>query len=207
MRFLSTILSIVIISAPLFLTTGCAAFRMSVADRDPAEASRLSAKYDHEDLLTLSTEMVEAVLSTPNFPGPKDKNPILADMGIQNRTKSHLDMKAMADTITTKLMDTGKIRLTNTNRRDALLREQGFQLTNCTPETRSKIGKQLGAKYMMTGSLAEIEKTSGRQVRVSEKQDVYYQLTVEITDLESGLVVVKKQKDRLRRASKPLIGW
>ncbi len=48
---------------------------------------------------------------------------------------------------------------------------------------------------------------SGREVRVSRKQDVYYQLTVEVTDLETSLIAARTQKDRLRRASKPLIGW
>ena len=60
---------------------------------------------------------------------------------------------------------------------------------------------------MITGSLVEIGNSSGKEVRVSKKQDVYYQLTVEITNLETGLIEVRKQRDRLRRASKPLIGW
>lgn len=60
---------------------------------------------------------------------------------------------------------------------------------------------------MLTGSLTEIEKDSPRQARVSEKQDVFYQLTVEITDLETGVIAMRKQVQRMRRASKPLIGW
>jgi PBP1b-binding outer membrane lipoprotein LpoB len=99
------------------------------------------------------------------------------------------------------------MRFVNASRRDDLLREQGYQLANCTPETRNAVGKQLGAKYMITGSLVEISQKSGREVRVSRKEDVYYQLTVELTDLETGLIEVRKQRDRLRRASKPIIGW
>ncbi len=60
---------------------------------------------------------------------------------------------------------------------------------------------------MLTGSLIEIGQESGREVRASKKEDVYFQLTVEITNLETGLIEVTKQRDRLRRASKPLIGW
>jgi len=188
------------------LLTGCAAFRIGVEDRDPQTSGPLSAKYDQEDLLSLASLVSQAILSHP-FPTASEREPIVAPMGIENRTKSHIDMKSLSDTITTHLMDTKKIRFVNTDRRDDLLREQGFQLENCTPETRSKIGRQLGAKYMLTGSLVEIEKESGREVRVSKKQDVYYQLTVEVTDLETGLIALRKQRDRLRRASKPLIGW
>ena len=37
--------------------------------------------------------------------------------------------------------------------------------------------------------------------------DSDYQLTVEVTNVETAEVMVKKQRDRLRRASRPLIGW
>jgi len=188
------------------LMSGCAAFRVSVDERDPSQKGGLTAEYDHQDLLSLAKSMSEAILSS-SFPPAGEKTPILVELGIQNRTQDHLDMKALADTLTTKLLDSGKIQLVDSSTRDSLLREQGYQLANCTSETQTKIGKQLGAKYMLTGSITEIQSESGRQVRVSKQQDVYFQLTVKITDLETGLVKVSKQIDRLRRASKPLIGW
>jgi len=186
--------------------TGCSAFRYSVGEEDPATSDPLTAKYDQRDLLAWANLISKDLLDNP-FPPAGEDQPILVVMGIQNRTKSHQDMKAISDTITTHMLDTGSIRLVNAARRDDLLKEQGYQLANCTEDTKVKIGRQLGAKYMLTGSLVEIENESGREVRVSKKQDVYYQLTVEITDLETGLIAVRKQRDRLRRASKPLIGW
>ena len=188
------------------LFSGCAAFRISVDERDPTQKAGLTGEYDQQDLLWLGKTMAEAIIGNP-FPPSGDKTPILVELGIQNRTQEHLDTKALADTLTTKLLDTGKIQLVDSSARDSLLKEQGYQLANCTPETQTKIGKQLGAKYMMTGAITEIETKSGRQARVSKQQDVYFQLTVRITDLETGLVKVSKQIDRLRRASKPIIGW
>ena len=190
----------------LSLVCGCAAFRVSIREQAPEEAGPLTAKYDQSDLLQWGTLISQDIVAHP-FPAAEMDNPILVVMGIQNRTKSHMDMKPLEDTIQTSLLDTRKVQFVNADRRDELLREQGYQLENCTPETRAQIGKQLGAKYMLTGALAEIETRSGREVRVSKKQDVYYQLTVEVTDLETGLIAVKKQRHRLRRASRPLIGW
>jgi penicillin-binding protein activator len=188
------------------LSAGCSAFRISVEDRDPRASDPLSAKYDQDDLLSLAELTAEALRAHP-FPPADEDQPILVEMGIQNRTETHIDMQALSNTITTHLLDTKTVRFVNSDKRDALLREQGYQLKNCTPETRAAIGKQLGARYMLTGSLIEIERESGRQARVSKQQDVYYQLTVEITDLETGLIAVRKQRDRLRRAGKPLLGW
>jgi hypothetical protein len=181
-------------------------FRASVKEQNPDKAPSITAGYDQNDLLQWAQAMTDMVLASP-FPPAGEEKPILVDMGIQNRTMRHIDMKALTDTLTTKLMDAGKIRLVNASRRDDLLKEQGYQLANCTEQTRTAIGKQLGAKYMITGSLVEISEKAPRQVRASKQEDVYYQLTVEITDLETGLIVLRKQKDRLRTASKPIIGW
>ena len=200
-----TSIHILLVTAVCFLN-GCAAFRMSINERDPQEKDSLTAHYDHSDLLTWGN-LISADLVNHPFPSKQGEKPVLVAMGIQNRTLSHLDMKSLSDTITTKLLATDKIRLINADRRDDLLKEQGYQLAHCSPSTRARIGRQLGANYMLTGSLVEIAHSSGRQVRVSKKTDVYYQLTVEITDLESGEIVLRKQRDRLRRASKPLIGW
>ena len=187
------------------LTHGCAAFRQSIKEQDPQEASKLTAKFDQHDLLAMAEQVTTDILGHP-FP-PGDISPIVVELGIQNRTKTHLDMVALGDTIVTRLLDSGKMRFVNAAQRDKLLKEQGYQLANCTEETKTAIGKQLGARYMLTGSITELGARSGRQVRVSRKEDVYYQLTVTVTDLETGLIVLRKQRDRLRRASKPIIGW
>ena len=189
------------------LASGCAMFRVSVDDKEPLEAKSLTAKYDQRDLLSWGEMMAQDLLAAPVASAAQQPAPIVIDMGIQNRTKTHMDLKALTDTITTKMLNSGKFRFVNSARRDDLLKEQGYQVNNCTPEARVQTGKQLGAKYMLTGSLTEIETKSGKQVRVSKKQDVYYQLTVELTDLETGLIEVRKQRDRLRRASKPIVGW
>ncbi|MBA4387413.1 MAG: hypothetical protein C0404_05490 [Verrucomicrobia bacterium] len=199
-KLLLVILPVVGIS----LVSGCSMFRASVNDSDPEKAKKLTANYDQQDLLKLSQEMSDKLLA--DFPAPGEK-PVVVEMGIDNATKSHIDTKTMTDTIVTKLMDSKKMDFVDSSRRDTLLREQGYQLANCTPETRAKIGKQLGARFMLTGRLSEIETEQGREVRVSKQRDVYYQLTVEMTDTETGVMKVRKQIQRMRTATKPIIGW
>lgn len=202
---MKTLCSLFLAIVALSLLTGCAAFRGSVKDVDPNKASTLTANYDQRDLLSWTDEMTTLILS--QFPPKGVEQPIVSVFGIQNRTKHHLDTQSIADTLSGRLLDSGKVLLTNTARRDELLREQGYQLQNATPESRVAIGKQLGAKYMLTGSLTEIRSETGRQVRVSKKEDKFFLLTCEMTDLETGLIVLRKQVQRMRRASKPIIGW
>ena len=191
--------------AMIVLSSGCAAFRMKIGERDPSDSDPLTARYDQRDLLQWAELISNDLLET--FPPENIEHPILVVMGIENRTTRHIDMRALADSVTTHMMNSGKLSFINADRRDALLAEQGYQMQHAAPETRVAIGRQLGARYMLTGSLVEIQAESGRQVRVSKQEDVYYQLTVEVTDLETSLIVARKQRDRLRRARRPLIGW
>lgn len=194
--------AIALLAATSFLS-GCS---IKIKEEDPTTAAPISIKYDQGDLLSWADMISQDILSHP-FPSAGENQPILVVMGIQNRTETHADMKAISDTITTRLLNTGKIRLVNAERRDDLLKEQGYQLANCTEETKVRIGRQLGAKYMLTGSLVQIGHESGKEITLRRKEDAYYQLTVEVTDLESGLIVLRKQRDRLRRATKPVLGW
>jgi PBP1b-binding outer membrane lipoprotein LpoB len=85
--------------------------------------------------------------------------------------------------------------------------EQGYQAANATPATQVSVGKQLGAKYMITGSFTEMDQASPRQARISKQEIKYYKLTFEITDLETSEIIWTQEKEFARRASLPLIGW
>ena len=193
------------LAAGLVLLCGCAMFRVAVTDQEPGKAAPLGAKYDQKDLLSWTDDMAKQLLAA--FPPEGVERPIVAPLGIQNRSETHLDTLSLEDAICTKLLDSGKVQIINTTQRDNQLKEQGYQLANVTPETRVQVGKQLGAKYMLSGAIMEISSESGRQARISKKEDVFYRLTVELTDLQTGLIVVRKQVERMRQASKPIIGW
>ena len=105
------------------------------------------------------------------------------------------------------MLQSGKVRFINEVRRDDLLREQGYQAANATPETQTRVGRQLGAKYMISGSFTEMNQQSPKQVRVSKQLVKYYKLTFEITDLETSELIWTKEQEFARKESQPLIGW
>ena len=127
--------------------------------------------------------------------------------GVMRILSEYLDMKNVSDRIRTLALRSGKVRFVNEARRADLMKEQGFQAANATAETQVAIGRQLGAKYMMSGSLTEMKQKSPRQVRVSKQKVSYYKLTLEITDLESSEITWITEREFARRLSQPLIGW
>lgn len=205
MKTSSAIIVPVIIAGVLMLN-GCAMFRMKVKEDDVANLSALDAKYGAQDLRKLTQEIADDIANSP-FLKDQKTTPIVIIYGVQPRTETFVDTKAFTERLRTILTQSGKVLFVNDSRRDELLKEQGFQAANATPETRTAVGKQLGAKYMLTGALVEMTKESGRQVRVSKTELNYYQLTIDITDLETGIIVWSAPKEFAREASKPLIGW
>ncbi len=190
----------------ILLMQGCTAFRANIKEVAPDDTVPFDAKYDYSDLRTLSRTVGEKALTGP-YLQDADTPPVLVVLGIENRTSHHIDMKALSDSIRTVMLASGQVRFVNESRRDELLIEQGYQQVHVTPETRAALRSQLGARYMLTGSLVELKKTSGREARLSKREEIYYQLTIEITDLETSLIAWTTQEERARRARRPLIGW
>jgi len=191
--------------AAAMLGSGCAAFRSSQKDLDVSKDKHYDADYDYTDLRSYADSMVKSVLGRP--PWPSGDSPILIMYGIENRTEQHADMKGLEDKIRTALINQGGVKFVNRERRDELLREQGYEQKFVDASMQKQIGVQAGAKYMMTGSLIEVSTARPREVRVSKVEMKYYKLTMELTDLESNLIVWTDEREIAREASRPLIGW
>ena len=185
---------------------GCAAFRANVTETDPSKTRHMSTAYDYSDLRKISEGVVQNFLASP-FLEKQAEAPVMMIAGVQNRTAQYVDTKNLTDRIRTQIFPTGKVRFVNEARRDDLLREQGYSAQHATPETMVGIGKQLGARYMMSGSLTEMKDESQRQVRVSKTVVRYYKLTFEVTDLESNEMMWVHEEEFSREARLPLIGW
>lgn len=188
------------------LASGCAAFRASTTDVPVDQQRHMGASYDYSDMRNISEGITSDLLGSA-FLAKQKKTPLMMIAGVQNRTSRYVDTKALTDRIRTALIQSEKAQFVNEARRDELLKEQGYQAAHATPETQVAVGRQLGARYMLTGSLVEMESESPRQVRVSKQKLNYYKLTIEITDLETGIIAWTAEKEFARQASLPLIGW
>ncbi|MCX6998525.1 MAG: hypothetical protein NTV49_15935 [Kiritimatiellaeota bacterium] len=192
--------------AVLVLGNGCAMFRASTAEVDVNQKQHMTADYDFTDMRLITQGLVDDLLGS-NFLKKHAEPQVMMISGVQNRTQQYADMKNLTDRMRTLLLQSGKVRFINETRRADLLKEQGYQVANATPESQVNVGKQLGAKYMVSGSFTQMTDTSPKQVRVSKQEVNYYKLTFEVTDLETSEIVWTQEKEFARRASIPLIGW
>jgi len=197
---------LLLVSALLVAMSGCAAFRANTRDVDVSQDRHFDAKFDYSDLRNF-TEKAATELAASDFVQAVDGKPIMMIAGLENRTSQYVDTKNMTDRMRTLLFKTGEFRFVNEARRDDLIKEQGYQAANVPAATRLKVGQQLGANFMMSGSLTEMRQTSPDQVRVSRKKVRYYKQTLEVTDLTSGELLWTDEQEMARQASQPIIRW
>lgn len=188
------------------LLSGCAMFRAQTTQVDVDSADPMRERFDFTDLRSITESFANELGYSP-FITNHATPPIVMIAGVQNRTSEYMDTKNLTDRLRTLLFQTGNMQFVNEARREDLLREQGYQAAQATPETQVGIGQQLGAKYMVSGSLTEMSDRSPRQVRVSKTVRRYYKLTLEVTDLETGLLAWTAEREFAREARQPLIGW
>lgn len=188
------------------LSAALCACRVTVKSLNPEEDVRYTAEYSYTDLKVLSSEMASRILKSEI--AEEDPPPVMIIFGIENRTNEHIDTRALAEAIRTLLIQSGRFRFVNEAQRQKIEQEIAYQSQGyISPETRIQIGKQVGAKYMLTGSLVSITQDELKQVRIKKKNLRYYRLTLEITDINTNLIVWTDEQEIVREQAKPFIGW
>lgn len=208
MTFFSTTLAHPIraaIVAIAVLATGCASTTRSI---DPNEDSvHYDANYDFSDKKEIVAKLTDSLLSTPLFDRESTK-PIIVTYGINNETAEHINTGGISDDIRLALIQAGEYRFVNRRQRDNALKEADFQYAGFVPpEERIEEGRQLGANFILSGTLRSIEKNQSRQWRLSKRKLVYYSLTLEITNIQTGEISWADAVEIARESKQPLIAW
>jgi uncharacterized protein (TIGR02722 family) len=156
--------------------------------------------YGSTDLQAIAERMIDSLLLHPVLEG----RPVIYVSRIRNKTSEHIDTEAITDKIKTALLKSGKVRFTAVSEINEEMMEQlRYQSESgmVDPKTRTSIGKQVGADLMLYGDIISIVKSEGR------KKDVYYKISLELAELETGLIEWSDEKEIRKQAKKSLIGW
>lgn len=190
--------------ALVYVMTGCTATTRTVS---PEESLTYDATYTFTDKKKIVHDLVESLKTKPPLGAATDR-PVIIVYGIANRTSEHIDTSGITDQIRNEILFTGKARFVNKTQRENILKETDYQMSGAVaPETRIALARQMGAKYMLTGTLRSIEKSAPRQIRLKKKSYIYYSLNLELTGIESSLIEWADSVEIVREASKPIIGW
>lgn len=171
---------------------------------DATAVETVNTEFGSTDLQMIAEKMVDDMLASPAMAeiAPNGKRPILFVDTIKNKTLEHVDTESITDTISTKMLNSGRFRFVDMTRVDAVAKQFDYQKNSgMVDETKSvQMGRQLGAQFMLYGNLSSIQKTAG------STKDVYYKFTMKLTNIESGLVEFQSEKEIRKTRKKSVFG-
>jgi len=195
---------LMIICSAILIMSGCMA---STRNLNPEDDLHYDASYDFSDKKQIVDRLVSPLLSAAPF-FPAQVKPTLIVYPVVNETSEHISTAGITDEIRMKLIQSGKIRFINERQRDNIQKETSYQNQGYVdPALRVEQGRQLGADYILSGTLRSIKKKQPKQWRLTKKERIYYSLDLTMTDLKTGEIVYADQAELTREASKPIIGW
>ena len=159
----------------------------------------LSGRWNDTDSQLVSAEMINDLLSARWLPvyesQHNNKRPIVVVGTVTNKSHEHINAETFIKDIEKAIIKNGSVRLVQAGeKRQELRTERDEQNQGYTsPETAKKWGLELGADFMLQGTINSIVDT------YKKDKVVYYQIDLELTNLETNEVVwmgdkkIKKQ--------------
>ncbi|MEZ8797354.1 penicillin-binding protein activator LpoB [Vibrio cyclitrophicus 1F53] len=175
--------------------------KVSYGDAQAVETTTID--FGSTDLQTIAGEMVDSMMASGSVSYiTSEQRPIVFVERIKNKTSEHIDTESITDTISTKMLNSGKFRFVDMDRVESVRDQLNFQNNDELVNQSSAIqfGKMVGAQYMLYGNLSSIVK------KASSDEDVYYKMTMRLMDLESGLIEWADETEIRKQQSKSLLG-
>jgi TolB-like protein len=160
------------------------------------DAAAMSTTLDKSDIDYLVRENLNALYEARWWTTqvePASKAPVVAIWPIENATSEHLDdqMMQLLSSIETSLVNSGAVQVVARSQQAALSREIGIQQgATYNPSHAAQLGKQLGAKFFVTGKLAAIDE------KIQKTRRLQYTLFLQVIELETGLVKFQNETAR-----------
>jgi uncharacterized protein (TIGR02722 family) len=183
------------------MALACLACAKKVDYGDPTATETLTIDFGSKDLQMIAEKMVGSLLASPVV--QQGNMPVVLVGRVRNKTDEHIDTKAITDKIRTALVNSGAVRFVADEVRDEVIQELRYQTDSghVAPETRKRIGKLVGAGYLLMGEITSIRKKAGRRT------DLYFKITLNLVELETGLIRWAEEKEIRKGRKKAVIGW
>ncbi len=152
----------------------------------------LSGRWNDTDSRLVAEEMVKEALSRPwieNFSKRHGKQPIVIVGTVLNRSHEHINVQTFTKDLEKELTNSGRVQfVAGRGEREELREERVDQAQHAADETVKGPGKEIGADYMLKGTINTIlDEAKGTKV-------IFYQVDLELIDIEKNIKVWFGQK-------------
>lgn len=184
MKAIKTVIYTSSISALLFMAS-CAT--KSVTRIEPEKQVDLSGRWNDVDSRKVADEMAGDCMNRnwrTSFESKYNKKPTIIVGEIVNKSHEHIEASTFIKDIEKEFINTATVRVVQSDSfREKLRIERADQQKFSSLDTQKKWGKELGADYMMFGTINSIVDQEGK------RKVIFYQINLELADLETNEIV------------------
>ena len=166
-----------------------------------------NVEFNLTDLRTTTEKMVDELLDAKAIKRiTAVDRPTLFFSNIKNETHEHINTNMLANTVQTKLIKSDIFQFTDMNQIKDIKEQAGYQNDSGMVDhnTAIKLGKQVGAKYMLYGAFQDIDQTGKKGF--SNVRSKAYVITLKMIDLETGIVIWQENKQIRKSQTQSFFG-
>lgn len=183
----------VLLAVAMAATALLAACSTEVTRMSPETVKDLSGNWNDTDSQMVSKDMIQEALSEPwlgNYTQSHNGKPPVVIVGtIRNLSSEHINTNAFVTDMQRALINSGKVRfVAASEQRGEVREERKDQDINAREDTRKAMGQEIGADFMMKGTINMIVDQSG------DTAVHYYQVDLNLISMADSSIVWVGQK-------------
>lgn len=196
----NVILIVSVLAAMVLSSCGPKAFVKGEYDEDINRENLMNDQWSETDMQVAVKAMVTSMVNHSTIAGAK-RTPIVIVTNLQNKTSEHIDTQSIMDMVRVDLSQSGKVAFVDKEARQDMADEYDYQNSGTTSEeTKKSTGGQTGADFIINGRLDSIVQEVGKD------KTVYYKLTLNLTNLKTGVIAWTNYKQIRKIYKKKSVG-
>lgn len=162
--------------------------------------NNLNDQWSETDMQKVVADLVAGMIAHPAIASAK-RPPIVMVTKLQNKTLEHIDTQSIMDMVRVELQRGGRTQFVDKEAREDVAEEYNYQNSGMVSDkTKKGAGGQVGADFIVNGRLDSIVQEVGKD------KSVYYKVTLNLTNLNTNLVVWSDYKQLRKKFRKRSIG-
>ena len=152
---------------------------------DAATVTDLSGRWNDTDSRMVAEAMMQEALSRPwleTYTSANKRQPVVVVGTVTNRSHEHINVQTFISDLERELTNSGRVTFVAAKgQREEIREERREQAANALESTQKPPGKEIGADYLLRGSISTIEDEA------EGTKAIFYQVDLEMVDISSNV--------------------
>ena len=191
--------------ATILFLAGCSS---PVRTVEPSDATVQTMDISQADVNDAARNMVNSMLNSPAVARVTEgRVPTIVILPVRldaaSLTNSNVNTDALTTLVRGQVINSGVFQFVDKTRRADIAEEIRYQQESgmVKDSTASRRGEQIGADYILEGTLSGFDDYTGKTRRVG------YVMTLTLQDIESGIITWQETQQIAKEQKKGLFGW